>query len=186
MRNLTLAVAALVMLPGCAPLTVSSHLERTANFSDYVTYAWGPRDDFPVGDPRLDNNTIYVDHLQGTIEKQMAVRGFVLAVAGEPDLFIHYHANVSQRVEASDNGCPYGNCYDYYEPRLIELELGTIVVDLIDAKTNRLVWRGWSQQSIAGVIDDQTRLEKMTTEGVTKMMATLPAAGVGDLRLRPE
>jgi hypothetical protein len=169
MRILTLGLTAVLILPGCAPLTVSSHLEKTANFAEYTTYAWGPRDDFPVGDPRLDNNNIYVDHLQGTIEKQLAARGFVLAAAGEPDLFVHYHANVSQR----------------YEPRLVEFELGTIVVDIIDAKTSRLVWRGWSQQSIAGVIDDQTRLEKMTTEGITKMMAALPQAGIGDLRLRP-
>jgi hypothetical protein len=183
MRILSLAVAALVTLPGCAPLTVSSHLERTANFADYLTYDWGPRDNLPVGDPRLDNNAIYVDYLQGTVEKQMALRGYVQAVTGEPDLFIHYHANVSQRVEVSQDGTTTN--YDAYEPRLIELELGTIVVDIIDAKTDRLVWRGWSQQSIAGVINDQARLEKMTTEGITKMMATLPAAGLGDLRLRP-
>ena len=185
MRILTLALAAVVILPGCAPLTVSSHIEKAANFADYVTYAWGPRDDFPVGDPRLDNNNIYADYLQGTIEKQLAARGFVQAAAEEPDLFVHYHANVSQRVETSANNCPYGTCYDSYEPRVTEFELGTIVVDIIDAKTSRLVWRGWSQQSIAGAIDDQSRLEKMASEGVTRMMATLPQAGLADLRLRP-
>jgi hypothetical protein len=185
MRILTIAVAAIVGLPGCAPLTVSSHLERTANFAQYVTYDWGPRDDFPVGDPRLDNNAIYVDYLQGTIEKQLAAKGFVRAIGDEPDLFVHYHANVSQRVEVSQNHYGDATNYDAYEPRVTELELGTIVVDLIDAKTSRLVWRGWSQRSIAGVIDDQSRLEKMTAEGVMKMMATLPPAGLGDLRLRP-
>src|SRR5574338_1556470 len=91
-----LAVAAMA---GCATLTVSSHIERTANFSDYVTYDWGPPDNLPVGDPRLDNNPFFRDHLQGAIEKQLAMKGYERALSGDPDLLVHYHASVSQKVD---------------------------------------------------------------------------------------
>jgi hypothetical protein len=168
---------AAVTLAACAPITVSSHLERTATFDDYITFDWGPRDGLPTGDPRLDNNAVFNDYLQGAIEKHLALKGFVRAAAGEPDVLVHYHANVSQRVEVSQNH--YGNAttYDAYEPRVTELELGTIVIDMIDARTDRLVWRGWTQQSIAGVIDNQVLLEEQTLKGIAKLMQQLPPAG---------
>ena len=41
------------------------------------------------------------------------------------------------------------------------------------------MWRGWAQDTMDGVIDDQPRLEKQVNEGVTKMMKLLPNGGVG-------
>ena len=49
-----------------------------------------------------------------------------------------------------------------------------LVIDMVDAKTNKVVWRGWAQDSMTGVIDNQTRLEKQIDEAVTKMMKELP------------
>ena len=63
---------AVVAVAGCATMTVSSHIERNINFSQYATYDWGPPDNLPVGDPRLDNNPFFNDYLQGAIEKQLA------------------------------------------------------------------------------------------------------------------
>ena len=58
--------------------------------------------------------------------------------------------------------------------RVSEYEAGTLVIDMVDAKTNKVVWRGWAQDSMTGVIDNQTRLEKQIDEAVTKMMKELP------------
>jgi outer membrane protein assembly factor BamE (lipoprotein component of BamABCDE complex) len=62
-----LPTAALVTLAlaGCATLTASAHIERGVNFGDYITYDWGPPDNLPVGDPRLDNNPFVHDYLEG-------------------------------------------------------------------------------------------------------------------------
>src|SRR6478672_11975395 len=87
-----------VAMPGCASMTVSSHIEHGVNFSDFVTYDWGPPDNLPVGDPRLDNNPFFNDYLQGAVEKQLAGKGYVRAVTGAPYLLVHYHATVNQRM----------------------------------------------------------------------------------------
>src|SRR6185436_18981418 len=92
------AIAA-VAVAGCATMTVSSHIERNINFSQYATYDWGPPDNLPVGDPRLDNNPFFNDYLQGAIEKKMAAKGYERAMAGGADLFIHYHASVNQKID---------------------------------------------------------------------------------------
>ena len=177
MRSLTIGFLLTATLAGCATLTVSSHIERDVDFGTYVTYDWGPPDNLPVGDPRLDNNPFLRDYIQGTVEKQMAAKGYELATTGEPDLLIHYHASVTQRFDVQGADAPYGYCYGDCSTRVVEFEQGTLVVDVVDARTNKLVWRGWAQDTMTGVIDNQRRLEQQVTDGVIKLMQTMPGGG---------
>lgn len=164
-------------LAGCATMTYSAHVERGVTFADYVTYDWGPPDSLPVGDPRLDNNPFFQDFLQGAIEKRLAAKGYVRAQAGPPELLIHYHAAVNQKVDIYEADTRYGYCYDNCQPQVVDVEQGTLVVDIVDTKTNKVVWRGWSQDVMNGVINNQDRLEKQVEQGVTKMMQLLPRGG---------
>jgi len=177
MRRLLLALTVAAIGTGCAAMTVSSHIERNVNFTDYVTYDWGTPDHLPIGDPRLDNNPFFQDHLQGAIEKGLASRGYERAVNGGADLLIHYHASVNQKIEVDDVDHRYGYCYQNCEPHVFEYELGTLVVDVVDPRSGKVVWRGWSQDTMNGVIDDQDRLEKQVDEGVSRMMLMLPRGG---------
>lgn len=179
MRVMTSTVLGLTLLAavGCATMNVSSHIERDVNFAEYVTYDWGPPDNLPVGDPRLDNNPFFNDYLQGAIEKRMAAKGFERAAAGQADLLIHYHASVSQKLDVYEADNKYGYCYGDCSPQIVDYEQGTLVVDLVDARTKKVVWRGWAQDTMSGVIDNQKRLEQQVDEGVTKMMLLLPRGG---------
>ena len=168
---------AALLASGCATMTVSSHIERDVVFSDYVTYGWGPPDQYPVGDPRLDNNPFYSDYLMGAIEKHLDRKGYEPGLTGEVDLLVHYHTSVVQRVQVNEAEAPYGYCYANCEPRVIEYEQGTIVVDLVDARTSKVIWRGWAQDVMNGVIDNQSRLEAQVDEGVMRMMQLLPRGG---------
>jgi hypothetical protein len=177
MRRLLTVLAIIALTAGCAAMTVSSHIERNVNFADFLTYDWGPPDNLPVGDPRLDNNPFFQDYLQGAIEKKMAARGYERVVSGEPDLLIHYHASVNQKVDVYKADAPYGYCYGTCEAQVVDYEQGTLVVDIVDRKTNKVIWRGWAQDTMNGVIDNQARLEKQVDEGVAKMMLQLPRGG---------
>ena len=48
------------------------------------------------------------------------------------------------------------------------------MLDLVDAPTSRLVWRGWAEGSIEGAIDDQKLMEERIDEAVAKILARLP------------
>ena len=177
MRRLCVGVLFTAALAGCATMTVSSHIEREVNFAEYVTFDWGPPDNLPVGDPRLDNNPFFRDYLQGAVERRLTASGFELAGDTEPDLLVHYHASVNQKVDVYEADRPYGYCYVNCEPRVVEFEQGTLVIDIVDRRTNKVVWRGWSQDTMTGVIDNQDRLEAQVEEGVTRMMLLLPRGG---------
>lgn len=170
----TAAAMTMLALSGCATLNVSSHLDRGFDFATVRTYQWGPADALPTGDPRLDNNAFFHDYFQGAVEKGLALRGFARA-SDSPDLLIHYHASVTQEIDVAALEREYRNCAGYgCQPRLLEYEAGTLMIDVMDARTNRLVWRAWAQSGIGGVIDDQELLRKHVTNAVEKMLEKLP------------
>ena len=182
MRRLTLffafALAIALTTAGCATMTVSAHIERGVSFTEYVTYDWGKPDNLPAGDPRLDNNAFFNDYLQGAIEKKMAAMGYERAAGANADVLIHYHASVHQKLDVYESDRPYGYCYgSECQDRVVEYEQGTLVIDMVDARTNKLIWRGWAQDTMTGVIDNQQRLEKQVGEGVARMMQLLPHGG---------
>ena len=76
-RQLRLAALPVLTLAvtGCATMLVSSHVQRDVDFAQYRTYDWGAPDALPTGDPRLDDNPFFNDHMQGAVEKQLAARG---------------------------------------------------------------------------------------------------------------
>jgi PBP1b-binding outer membrane lipoprotein LpoB len=169
---LAAAVAALsaTTLGGCAA-TVRSYRDRTADFAQYRTYAWGPADTFTTGDPRLDNNAFFRDRLQTAANAQFAARAFEQTETESADLLLHYHVNITQRIDVNEIDRKYGYCD---ECRAEVYEAGTLTLDLIDARTGRLVWRGWANRSIDGVLDQQEWMEREIDEAVVRILAQLP------------
>ena len=179
MPRLLVLIAALFtsfFTASCATtMTVSSHVERGLDFAPYRSFDWGPADALPTGDPRLDQDPFFKDHVQGVVEKELAAKGIVLSASGTPDLLIHYHANISPRIDINRLDRERGYCYDdACGVRTVEKEAGTLVLDVIDARTNRLVWRGWAQHSVEDMLRDRDRMEQRINDAVTRMLEQLP------------
>jgi hypothetical protein len=178
-RLLMLAVAGstLMVLAGCAArMDVSAHRERGIDFSQYRTFAWAPADALPTSDPRLDNNPFFRDYFQGAVERQLALRGIERAAWGTPDLLVHYHVNVRQRFQVAGTDSEYPYCTGAEcQGRIVEYEAGTFVLDVVDGYSNTLVWRGWAQTSVDGVVNDQDWLRDHLEEAVVKMLRLFPS-----------
>ena len=162
---------------GCAPVRVSSHVDRARDFTQYRTFDWGAPDALPAGDPRLERDAFFQDHIQGAIERHLAARGLERAdAAAVPDVRVHFHAVVDRRLDVDrldvqSGYCDGGDC----RAGVSDYERGTLVVDLIDVRTNRLVWRGWAQDSVDGVLDNQDRMARKIEDAVRLMFERLPA-----------
>ena len=113
----------------------------------------------------------------GAVEKEFYAHGFKQATADTADLLIHYHANISERIDVNHVDREYGYCYDVEcTARIIRYEAGTLLIDVVDAKTNRVVWRGWAQTSVENVIGHPERLSRMINDAVERMLARFPRA----------
>ena len=138
-------VLALVWLTSCAPaLQVNFDHDRSVNFRKYSTYKVEPvkGDD---KDPVL-NSELNQERVKNALVDQMKARGYAYSEEN-PQLVIRYFTDVQQRQEVQNNN-PMGywgwwgrptntHTRNYREARL--------VVNMVDAATNRLVWQGWAE-----------------------------------------
>ena len=177
--RLTAALLAALTLSACAArMTVSSHVERGLDLSRYRTFDWGPADALPTGDPRLDQDPFFKDHVQGAVERGLVARGLRLPEAGLPDLMIHYHAHISRRFDLNsvEHVYGYGYCSQPGCPSdVVQYEAGTLVLDIVETQTNRLIWRGWAQNSVADMLEHRDVMAKTIDEAVARMLQRLPS-----------
>jgi hypothetical protein len=167
-----LAVAwATLALVGCATMRVGSFLDRGPDLTVYRTYAWASDAQLSTGDPRLDNNEFFQTRLRDAVEKGLVARGLEKAESGQADFVLHYHASVTQKVDAGGVDDRYGYCEDC-TPSVFDA--GTLTLDVVDARTNKLAWRGWAESTFEGVVDDQQWLERRIDEAVGRILQKFP------------
>jgi hypothetical protein len=180
MRRLPgIALAFLLTLAsaGCATMKGNSYVERGAEFTHYRVWEWAPAEPVPTGDPRLDNNPFFQDYLRNAVDQQMTRKGYVRStLAGQPDLRVHYHVNFSKTYEVTGGARIIGSCDRDCEPEAYAYELGTLVVDVVDSRTAKPVWRGWVRDNMEGVIDRQDAMEAEVDAAVAKMFELFPDA----------
>lgn len=64
--------------------------------------------------------------------------------------------------------------YRTYDCKPYVYDAGTLLLDFVDARTNKLVWRGWAERGMDGVIDNQEWMEEEIDEVVTRILERLP------------
>ncbi len=178
------AAAAISMfaLSGCATMDSGSFVDRDVDFHGYRTYNWAPADARSGSDPRIAKNAGFNDQLQGEIEKQLAVKGFTGPTRRRPDLLVRYRTAVNERIEVdrTDTAYPdrtssaYGYCSMDCTSRTLEYETATLIIDIVDARQRKVVWRGWAMDRLDAVLDNPDRMERKIHEAVTEMMAKFP------------
>src|SRR5688572_1910833 len=176
LSQFTIAAIGTLAIAGCATMNVSSHVQRGLDVSRYHTYDWGPADALPAGDPRLEQDPFFQDHLRGEVEKAMMLRGFTWSATGEaPDLLLHYHANISERLDVDRLDVQRGYCAESgCDVPTLRYEAGTLVIDAIDARTNRLIWRGWAQSAVEGMLHNQDTMARQINEAIARMFEEFP------------
>lgn len=174
-RLLRLLPLFLVFSAACAGVTTNAYLQRGAAFARYQSYGWGPAESQSTGDPRLDNNEIFDAHVRARVEAELRRRGFEqMTGLGLPDLLVHYHVSVSQKVEARDLDPGYVSHAEEHDRAPMVYDEGTIVIDLIDTRLNQLVWRGWAEGGIDGIIDNQAWTEQHVDQAIDRILRRLP------------
>jgi hypothetical protein len=169
----TTALASIGLVAGCATMNVNSYIERGVDLRQYRTYAWAPPDAWSSGDPRLDNNRFFDERVRAQVERELARRGFAKTATPQPDMLVHYHASVSQEIDIRELDSAHAYCGDR-DCRPFIYDKGTLFVDLVEPRTDTLIWRGWAEGSIDGVIDNQAWMESRIDEAVMKILTRLP------------
>jgi hypothetical protein len=165
--SFVLGIAA-VTLAGCMTMTVESYLAPGVHLRGYHTYDWAPVTAEATGDPRLDNNRFFDERVRAAVDRQLGSNHFERSA--EPELLVRYHARVTQEILFERAELEGGDAED----RVPELDdTATLVIELVDARTYQLAWRGWAKGSFEGSIDSQMWMEKRIDEAVKLIMQLL-------------
>jgi hypothetical protein len=171
-------LAAALAAAHCAPVSVTTYTARGIDVAASRTYAWERVDPAVPGDPRLDSNTLFHDYLRDAIDRQLVSRGYEPTTL-QPDVYVHYHVSSRQKVYASGErrtdvsgeGRTATPCRDCSAEVYDE---GTLLVDLTDARTGALVWRGVAESGLAAAVNNQHRLEETIERVVGRLFGKLP------------
>jgi hypothetical protein len=181
MRGLTkLALAAAAFLStACSsvPMRAGADFEPGYDFAKYSSYTWDEPDGRPTGDPRLDENPFFVHRLHAAIHWELATRGIHYGRTGGlgAALTVHHHASVRDRVEVfeADREARYDS--EYGEgTQVLQYEEATFLVDLADARTNEIVWRGWARLDLGRALSDPDVMRDQIDEAIRKMFESFP------------
>jgi hypothetical protein len=178
MRTTTRLALATTVLFGAAcggvPLTAGADLDPGYDFTQFTSYTWDEPDDQPTGDPRLDNNPFFVHRLHSAIHWELATRGIEYNAEG-PALAVHHHAVVRDRVDVYEADRTAGYSTEYGEgTQVIQYEEATFLVDIADARTKEILWRGWAKLDLGTALENPEVMRDQIDVAIDKMFENFP------------
>lgn len=145
----------------CAGPKIGYDYDSSAQFGTYRTYDWDPEEREAASDKRADNTYAGI-RIRTAVGAQLLLRGYKLATDGKPDFYVAYHLGLKEL--SPDSSSQYlsrgmaGQAFTYTADTrskgttyaTLDSHLaGSLLVDIIDAGTRKLVWRG----TAAGEVD---------------------------------
>jgi hypothetical protein len=181
MRKVRLAASLAVfglLLPALALAQKTTFdFDKTADFASFKTYAM--KDGTKVGQPLID------DRIAAAIDAQMAAKGFTKSEAN-PDVVVVYHVAFDKQKDISTFSSGYGGGYGPYGYRygggwgggttstqVRDILVGTLVIDMADAKKGQVVWRGMGVKEVDTTAKPDKR-DKSINNAVTKIFKNYP------------
>ncbi len=179
-KGLVAAAGAALLALGCATVQVATDYDRTVDFSQYHTFqlVGGHLVHEGVSD---DSNTLVKDRIEAALRATLQSKGLQEATKEAPgsDLDVGYFAGARTRTEIEampSYGPGFGPFWSggWWDPTYNDwwtrtYNEGTLVIDLVDAHTRRLVWRAYAQTEIHVPVS-----EEKVREAVSKAFRSFP------------
>ena len=127
----------------CSGIDVSSEHPDGDRHETYKSYLWLPASEPGDLSRTQEVSRIVLDTIERAIHDELQAKGLVRVSsqdAGKADLFVTSTISITKNMRLND---PY---YSFDRVRIVES--GTLMIDLIDSKTKKLVWSGRGQTRI--------------------------------------
>ena len=147
--------------------------DQQTDFSSLRAYDWLPT---PEG---ADIDDISVERVKKAVNAALKAKGFSLAPQA-PDFLIAEHMGREEKVQINNWGYAYGPYTGYWGGYWgnggvseYRYEEGTLILDFVDADTNKLIWRGAAKAEVDRVNTPEKR-DALVAEAVEKILKHFP------------
>jgi len=146
---------------------VKTDYDRNVNFGQYKTYSWQKVD---TKDP------LWVDRIKNDVDAALTAKGWTQVPSGGNISLVAMEATTNQQTlntyyNSFGGGRRFGGGFAESTTTPEVYKVGTLVVDMLDTQTNKLVWRGSASDALSNKSDKNI---KNLDKGVQKMFKDFP------------
>lgn len=160
-------ISFVLLLAGCGS---TAHIEKDdqADFTKYKTYAWIDKDGEGSQD-RNRRNDLTEQKIREAVNQELQKSAHWREVKNRPDVLLSYDVLVERSTRESNNPVysrpysrlvynPYTRRYTtiYYPSQFVgydrderPIKEGTVTISMIDARTDKTVWQGWTTDEVS-------------------------------------
>jgi hypothetical protein len=173
--GLAIVMIACIAAPAAAQKTYVDY-DRNVDMKSYKSYAWSSTPDVSI----YDDNPLMHSRIKNAIEYYLG-KGGLIENTDSPDLWVTYYGEADHDFEVNtftSAGYGYGPGWQWNSPwggsavgmtatTPIPQKAGTLVIDIWDAKTMKIVWRGTLTATIPA---NPQKSQKKLDKGIQQMI----------------
>ena len=175
----------LALLTACSTYTVKTDYDPTITYASYKTFDWYAASKKAKGkgsgtDPLMDKR------VRVTVQAVLEGKGFRQETVAEPDFLVTYYPIYQKRKYRTTTtvGGGYGNGWGrrywgygagarFSTSQVHQYREGTIVLEIVDSKSNQLVWQGSAEGALTG-LDNTEDASEQINKAVRDMLVNFP------------
>ncbi len=170
-RTAVCTILFLLALGAASAQQVTTDFDHQANFSQYKTYSW--QEIMPA-------DSLWDSRIKSAVDAQLAAKGWTRVNSGGDVAIVAIKTTQTRRslqtfYDGLGGGWGWrrfgGGGFGESETTEQDYKEGTLVVDMYDAKTKQLIWRGSAEDTVSSKAEKN---EKSLDKGVDKMFKQFP------------
>ena len=175
--TLSASALALILLAGASAAVAATHSDFTKSYPLQTMKTFEFKPQHRISRDPLANNDIWASDVRQAIRSDLIERGMTEATTGKPDFYVAFYVGLKERYDMNEVG--YGMPFFHrgfrtgwwgwpggYDVWSVPYTESTVIVDMIDAHTNQLVWRGYDTDTLSTKDPGKT-----LTKAVDKVMS---------------
>lgn len=162
-KSLILFASLGLLVTGCAT-TAFIEKDDTVNFGNYKTFTWLDENDDSSG---IKKNSLQESSLRQAVNSELSKANW-MEEKNKPDIILKHDILVEKTIKENSNPVysqsftrrfynPYTRRFNliYYPSQFVgyrndqyESREGTLTISMIDAKTDKVIWQGWTTEEV--------------------------------------
>ena len=170
--NRLIAPLALVLLVGCSGYSLKYDFDPGAGFQGYRSYDWYASSKRAQG-RKADEHPLTDRRVRASVEQQLQQKGYRKETQADPDFLIAYYPVYQTRryrthtsVAIGGGGWRrpwgYGVGTRFGTSQVHAYKEGTIVLEIVDGRSNQLVWQASAEGALTNLDDPQEAQEHIS------------------------
>jgi hypothetical protein len=177
MRALSLSVAllTLALLGACSSYNVTHDYDVTASFGRYKTF------DYYTSKKGTGGTTSLMDkRVRAAVENELKAKGFSMETKADPDFLVTYYpimhdrkVRTTVRMGGGWGYRPFYGGVSTASSQVRHYKEGTIVIEIVDFKSNQMIWQGAANDALTG-LDSPEEANEVVPKAVHDILAKFP------------